>query len=366
MTEGVNKVIVDLDDRSYQVKIGYDIWPECIKSLKKTSIEKEVFIVSDKNVYNLYGRYLKELLCSSGFGIKTFVIEPGEKSKSWEQASSILDKMLSSNLGRKSPVIALGGGVVGDLAGFIAALYRRGVPFIQVPTSLLAQVDSSVGGKVAVNHPLGKNMIGTFYQPTEVWANLTTLESLPEEEWRAGLAEVLKYAIIWDYDFYIFIENNAEAILRKDKRVMPKIIEHCCSIKAQVVNKDEKDEGLRNILNFGHTIGHALEKATMYQRYRHGEAVAVGIMGAFYLAREMKMIDGLEIEKIHNVLNNWGLPTKYPVSLTEEVELSMYYDKKITDKRLVFILPLKIGEVCICKDIPKEALRKALEYISEK
>lgn len=365
MYDGANKVIVDLKDRSYPVQIGYDVWPECIVRLKEKAKEKEVFIVSDSNVYKLYGNHLKELLHNSGFSIKSYVIDTGEKSKSWVEAGNILEKMLSSNLGRKAPVIALGGGVVGDLTGFVAALYRRGVPLIQVPTSLLAQVDSSIGGKVAVNHPLGKNMLGTFYQPSEVWINLSTLNSLPQEEWKAGLAEVLKYAIIWDYDFFVFIENNIQAILEKDKGVIPEIVQRCCSIKASVVSEDEKDEGLRNILNFGHTIGHAIEKATLFQRYRHGEAVAIGIMGALYLAKELNMIMGDEIERIKRVLKQWGLPIKFPAKLIEEVEQAMHFDKKVIDKKLVFVLPNKIGKVSISKDIPKEPINKALAYISE-
>lgn len=361
--DNLQYVEVPLQERNYKIYYGYDILSCCVQKLKELTSEKELFVVSDSNVYTHYGTYFEELLRNSGFTWDLHIISPGEKSKSWQEAETILNEILEKNLSRKSALLALGGGITGDLAGFVAALYKRGMTFIQVPTTLLAQVDSSVGGKVAVNHSLGKNMLGTFYQPSAVWADLSTLKTLPQTEWVAGLAEVLKYAVIKDKAFFCYLEEHADKILDRKAEVVPHIIKRCCQIKAQVVCEDERDEGLRNILNFGHTIGHGLEKTTGFTVYRHGEAVSVGMVGALYLAELLGMIDKESTERVKSLLEKWQLPTDFSASLLEDVILSLSYDKKVLGKQPVFILPLELGTVVIKKDISRKAIKQCLRKL---
>lgn len=366
MRESERTVRVELGERSYSILIGYKIIERCISKLRETCPEKDIFLISDSNVFGIYGAKVIHLLEYNGFRIFQYIMPAGEEAKSWDQAGNILTKMLEANLSRYSCVLALGGGVVGDIAGFTAALYRRGIRFIQIPTTLLAQVDSSVGGKVAVNHALGKNMIGTFYQPQKVWADLDTLQTLPVSEWKAGLAEVVKYGLIWDLDFFEYIENNAEKVLQRSSEVIPFIIERCCQIKAEVVSQDERDEGLRNILNFGHTIGHALESATQYKTYRHGEAVAVGMMGAFRIAQEMGMADEKDAERFKRLLIKLELPFTFPGSIFETTVKNLIHDKKVSEQQLVFILPQKLGKVSIKKGIlPEQAARAMQRLLAE-
>lgn len=358
------RVRVELGLRSYDITIGYDILPRSIRGLKDLKVDRNLLVISDSLVNGFYGAFLEELLKNEGFTPSFHVLTPGEESKSWVNAEIILEKMLKANLGRNAPVLALGGGVIGDLAGFVAALYRRGVPYIQVPTSLLAQVDSSVGGKVAVNHPLGKNMIGTFYQPRAVWAELNTLTSLPREEWYAGLAEVVKYALIRDESFLGFLEENTNSLREGNSSLMPLLIEKCCGIKADIVSGDERDEGLRNTLNFGHTIGHALESATGYSKYRHGEAVAVGMMGAISLAGLLGLVDEQLGKRVERLLRNLNLPVSFPAHLMEGVLTNISYDKKGNEKGLVFILPLAPGRVIIKEGVSKKLVKVALEKVA--
>lgn len=365
-TRQIRTVWVELEKRRYPITIGYNILPQCIAGMKDITSEKEVFLISDENVYERYGSFIEKIFLEQGYQVLPYVILPGEGSKSWEQAGLILEKMLENKLGRKVPVIALGGGVVGDLSGFVAALYRRGVPFVQIPTTLLAQVDSSVGGKVAVNHPLGKNMLGSFYQPQAVWADLAVLDSLPQEEWRAGLAEVLKYALIQDGEFFNLLEKHAAEILAKSPHIVPEIIERCCQIKAEIVSRDEKDEGLRNTLNLGHTFGHALESATGYKKYRHGEAVAIGIVGAMYLAQELGFINEELILKVKKVIMSWGLPISFPEELLDCVLAHLQHDKKVTQNKLVFVLPIALGQVTMQKDLPREKIIAAFKKLTVK
>ncbi|MFY9173995.1 MAG: 3-dehydroquinate synthase [Peptococcia bacterium] len=360
MREEISQVQVQLGERAYQIIIGYDILSTCLTQLQGFSGSGKVMLISDENVYALYGHKLESYLSQAGYQVCRFVVLPGEETKSWEQAGIILEEMLDQNLERQTPLLALGGGVVGDLAGFVAALYRRGMPLFQLPTTLLAQVDSSIGGKVAVNHPKGKNMFGTFYQPAGVWADLTSLSSLDDQEWAAGLAEVAKYAVIRDQDFFNYLEQYSGGIFNKDRRYLPTVIEKCCQIKADIVSRDERDEGLRNILNFGHTYGHALESATNYQEYRHGEAVAIGMAAVLELAFLLKLISIEERDRVISLLESWHLPTCFAGNLLDEVLNNLSYDKKVQGRKITFILPLKIGEVQMRSDIPQDLLRLAL------
>lgn len=365
MEEIVREIKVELGERSYSIFLGYNILSRCVTGLQEFSPEKEAFIVSDTRVYGYYGKLLEGILREEGYGTVTYQIEPGEGSKSWDNAEKILDDMLEKNFSRRIPLLALGGGVVGDLAGFAAALYRRGMPFIQVPTTLLAQVDSSVGGKVAVNHVRGKNMLGTFYQPRAVWADLTTLATLELSEWRAGLAEVLKYALLWDADFFIYLREHAEEIITKKSVVLLPMIERCLQIKAEIVQRDERDEGLRNILNLGHTFGHALEKATNFQKYRHGEAVAVGLAAAFRLAKTLRMVGETEVQEVEKLLFDWGLPVRFPARLLADVLEFLRFDKKVEKGVLNFILPVGLGKVVVKKNISQDIVEMVLKELAE-
>lgn len=360
----LRQVTVNLGTRSYNISLGYNILGGCIPELKKITSARKVLIISDKNVYGFYGSYLQGLLKDAGYEIACDIIKPGEDSKSWDQAGRILEHMLNMKMNRGCPVLALGGGVVGDLSGFVAGLYMRGVPLIQIPTSLLALVDSSIGGKVAVNHPLGKNLYGIFYQPAAVWSDLATLKTIPKGEWQSGLAEIVKYGVIWDEEFFCYLEKNSTSLMQGDRDTVLYVVEHCCRIKAQIVNQDERDEGMRNILNFGHTIGHALESATMYAVYRHGEAVAIGMAGAMILARNLKLITENTLLRVLNILTEWGLPVTFPANLTDKVVDNLYYDKKASDG-LLFILPEAIGRVRLEKGFSQKDIRKALQEITE-
>lgn len=360
MQNTIRTIEVALGERSYPIIIGYNHLAQCAAALKEYTSEDTVMLISDSAVHDLYGPGLIGILERMGYRPISYIVSPGEESKSWEQAGLILERMLAQNLGRRTPVLALGGGVVGDLAGFVASLYRRGVPFIQIPTTLLAQVDSSVGGKVAVNHPLGKNMLGSFYQPVAVWADLSALDSLPEKEWLAGLAEVIKYAVIKDETFLRFLEDHSQEILMRNHQIIPEIIQRCCQIKAEIVSLDERDEGLRNILNFGHTIGHALESATYYKQYRHGDAVAIGMIGALELACYLGDLDRDSADRVKRLILSWGLPVSFPAHLLEDILELLIHDKKVAGRELTFVLPTALGQVMLKKGISREIVRKAM------
>ena len=273
-------VPVNLNEKSYNIYIGHNLETTIIDFFKAQKYSQKALIITDTNIAPLYADSVKDLLTKAGFNAKIAIIPAGEQSKSLSVAETLYTQAIEHGLDRKSPIIALGGGVVGDLAGFIAATFMRGVPFIQMPTSLLAQVDSSVGGKVAVNHALGKNLIGAFYQPQAVFMDLEMMKTLPTREISTGLGEVIKYGFIYDHDFYTYLTEHQQEILQLKPEALIHIIARSCEIKADVVSKDECEAGLRAILNFGHTLGHAIEKETNYAIYNHGEAVAIGMVGA--------------------------------------------------------------------------------------
>ncbi|MFS8501508.1 MAG: 3-dehydroquinate synthase, partial [Caldicoprobacter sp.] len=268
-------ITVDLKERTYPIHIAPEGWEALPHAIERFVSGKKAMVVCDENTH-MYYEAVKTALESVGCVVYSAVIPPGEASKSFEQAQALYTAALQANLTRSSTIVALGGGVVGDLAGFIAATYMRGIGFIQIPTSLLAQVDSSVGGKVAINHPLAKNVIGAFYQPHMVFINPHTLKTLPPREFSTGMAELIKHAFIADGDFITWLEQNMEALLSREVQALTHALYRSCSIKARVVEHDEKEAGPRMALNFGHTIGHAIESATGYSKYTHGEAVAMG------------------------------------------------------------------------------------------
>lgn len=348
---------VDLGDRSYPIHIGAGILPELGNYLKKLPVEKKALLVTNPTVNRLYGKTAADSLARAGFQVTVAEMGDGEEYKTLATAEKLYDQAFAAELDRKSPVIALGGGVVGDVAGFVAATYMRGVPFVQVPTTLLAQVDSSVGGKVAVNHPRGKNIIGAFYQPHLVLADINTLKTLPAREVRSGLAEVIKYGVIWSAEFFAWLEENVDALLKGEADALVYAVRESCRIKARVVAEDETEQGLRAILNYGHTVGHAVEALTGYTRYTHGEAVGIGMVAAARLAVALGMLTEPGRARIEALVRRAGLPTALPGDLATEGLLEyIYHDKKVTGGRLTFVLPEGIGRVMIEDDLDKDLL----------
>ena len=359
----MRKVSVDLPSNGYDILIGEGLETEAASFLAEGGFSSRALIISDTNVGKLYGDKITELLRRAGKQPSSHLVAAGERSKSLEEAERVYTKAIEAGLDRKSVILALGGGVVGDLAGFIAATYMRGVPFVQIPTSLLAQVDSSVGGKVAVNHRLGKNLIGAFYQPKRVFIDLACLSTLPRRELSTGLGEIVKYGVIYDEALFSYLEEHAEEVLAMQLSAMEHLVVRSCEIKAEVVSQDEREAGLRAILNFGHTMGHAIEKETRYVRYNHGEAVAVGMMGAAYLSREMGLVGDEEVARIRGLLEKFSLPTQAEGCTENGMYAAIFHDKKAVDGKVKWILMEGVGRVKAVSDVPEDAVRKCMRMI---
>jgi 3-dehydroquinate synthase len=359
------RIDVRLGERSYPIMIDHG-WLEKLGPVAKEYIPYDrVLVVSDRQVGALYGDAAVESLRQSGYLAELFTIADGESNKNLATVSTIYDFLTEYNYPRTSAIIALGGGVVGDIAGFAAATYMRGVSYIQVPTSLLAIVDSSVGGKVGVNHPLGKNLIGAFYQPRLVFIDLALLKTLAQEEFRAGFAEVIKYGVIWDASFFAFLLNTVEKIFALDEIALMRVVQTSCSIKAQVVEQDEKETGLRAILNYGHTIGHALEALTNYNMYRHGEAVAIGMLASAKIAQKMDMVSDEDVSRLWQLLVKAGLPCTMPKLDSVDIIERLRKDKKVRLDKVRFVLPEKIGKVTIRDDVSNSLIRDVIEAMRE-
>jgi len=358
----MEKIRVELAERSYDISIGSNILEGIGDNVKLFGLSPKIAIVSNPTVFSLYGEHLSASVKKAGFDLLTVTIPDGEEYKDLLWVEHIYDELLKHKLDRSSALIALGGGVIGDITGFAASTYMRGISCIQVPTTLLAQVDSSVGGKTGVNHKLGKNMIGTFWQPRLVWIDIATLKTLLRKELLAGLAEVIKYGIIYDEKLFEFLEFNRKKILNLDSNALTFIIKRSCEIKANVVSKDERESGLRSILNYGHTIGHAIETVTGYTRFLHGEAVAIGMCLEARLSRMLNLIDKGQVSKIKAVVDSYGLPSEMPADIDmNSILSSMQLDKKAVAGKLKFILPEKIGRVKIQKGITERSLRELFE-----
>ncbi len=341
----MEEIRVELGDRSYDIHIGPDILLDLAGRLKDIRFSS-IALISNPTVFGIYGRDLLNALNKSGLDVSAILIPDGEEYKDLFWAYYIYGELLKRKLDRASAVIALGGGVIGDISGFVASTYMRGISFIQVPTTLLAQVDSSVGGKTGVNHPLGKNMIGAFYQPRLVWTDVNTLRTLPRREFLAGMAEVIKYGVIWDEGLFRFLEDNRERILNLEKDALARVIKRSCEIKAEVVSKDEREGGLRAILNYGHTVGHAVETATGYTAFLHGEAVAIGMHAAAKLASSLGIMEKKDVARIRSLIDSYELPAIVPPDLDRGSLLSlMRIDKKAVAGEMKFVLPERIGSV---------------------
>ena len=355
------EVPVELGERSYSILIGEGVLGRTGERLRELGVAGRICLVSTPPVYSLYGPAVEESLGAAGFDVVVASIPDGEESKSLRQAEGLYDLALRSGLDRTSTFLALGGGVVGDLAGFAAATYMRGVSFVQVPTTLLSQVDSSVGGKVAVNHPLGKNMIGAFHQPRAVFIDTGTLRTLSERDYLAGIAEIIRYGAALDEDFFAFLEKNMERLLEKDEEVLRRAVATSCAIKARIVAADEREtSGLRSSLNYGHTFAHALEAVTGYGVFRHGEAVAIGMVYAARLAVRIGIFPPEGARRVEDLISAAGLPTSMAGYKPGDIIAAMAQDKKAEGGKLRFVLTEKVGSVNIYNDIPHDILEEVL------
>jgi 3-dehydroquinate synthase len=350
---------VDLDDRSYPIAIGQSLLSNA-SLISRHVVGKRVAIVTNTTVGPLYLDKLVSLLANAGKQVTTVVLPDGEDEKNWSSLMRIFDVLLAEKCDRKTTLVALGGGVIGDMTGFAAATYMRGVPFIQVPTTLLAQVDSSVGGKTGINHPLGKNMIGAFYQPQAVIADTATLNTLPLRELSAGLAEVIKHGAIIDAPFFDWIEANIEKLIARDAAALAYAIQRSCEIKADVVRQDEREGGLRAILNFGHTFGHAIEAGLGYGKWLHGEAVGCGMVMAADLSHRLGFIDAATKERVRALVAAAGLPIIAPDLGTARWLEWMEVDKKNEGGQIKFILLKPLGTAVIMP-VPQDALLATLD-----
>jgi 3-dehydroquinate synthase len=351
-------VKVELGPRSYEIRIGPGLLDELGRLCRDAQLGPVCLVVSDSHVDLQYGERAERRLADAGFVVHRVVVPAGETSKSPERLLALYGRAVKAGLGRDGFAVALGGGVVGDLAGFFAATYLRGIPFVQVPTSLMAMVDSSVGGKTGINLTAGKNLVGAFHQPAVVLIDVDTLKSLPRREFVSGLAEVVKYGIIRDAALFEKLEREAEQAAKYEWKDWPDTIATCCRIKADVVSQDERESGLRAILNFGHTLGHALEQVTGYSRWLHGEAVAIGMVFAARLSSRVLGAPRDEMDRIERLLARLGLPVRPERCGWNDVRHAMAADKKTRAAQLRFVLARRIGEVVHGCEVGEEALRE--------
>jgi 3-dehydroquinate synthase len=355
-------VRVPLAERTYPIQIGRDLLAQLGRLCAREKLGRRGAVISDENVSALYGKAALRSLAEAGFEAVLVTVPAGETAKSLASVQGCYDQLAEHRLERNSFIVALGGGVVGDLAGFIAATYLRGIPFVQVPTTLLAQVDSSVGGKVGVNLKAGKNLVGAFYQPRAVLCDLTTLDTLPKREFRAGMAEVIKYGIIYDAALFRRLERDLGKVMEGDERTLTNVVSRCCAIKAEVVGQDEREAGLRAILNFGHTIGHALEAISGYGRYLHGEAISIGQVAAAELSTRLLGFSPADAKRVRSLFERVGLPTSVRLTRPQMVRLldAMLLDKKVSAGEIRFVLARRIGQVEHGHKVPNQAVQEVL------
>lgn len=355
-------VPVQLGNRSYQIKIARGLLSKLGGECARLKLGTRCAVITDATVGKKFAKTASDSLRQSGFESSLITVPAGENSKSLKCVQHCYDQLAAQRLERKSFIVALGGGVVGDLAGFVAATYLRGIPFVQIPTTLLAQVDSSVGGKTGVNLRAGKNLVGAFYQPRLVLCDLDTLKTLPEREFRAGLAEVIKYGIIYDAELFARLERDLSKILNRDEKVLAPVIARCCEIKADVVSQDETESGLRAILNFGHTIGHAIENSVGYGKFLHGEAISIGQVAAAKLSNRILALPQRDVERIENLFQQAGLPTRIKLNPAQQIKLfdAMRLDKKVSAGEIKFVLARKIGKVEFGKKVATTSIEQTL------
>ena len=362
----MRKVHVPLDGRSYDILIEKGCLRRLGAECARLGLGSRCAVVTDRHVGPRYAKAATEALKGGGFDPVLVTIPSGETAKSLAVVESCYDALAKHRLERKSFIVALGGGVVGDLAGFVAATYLRGVAFVQAPTTLLAQVDSSVGGKVGVNLKAGKNLVGAFHQPRVVLCDLDMLRTLPAREFRAGLAEVIKYGMIYDATLFARLEKDLPRLLRLDARVLAEVVARCCEIKAEVVGQDETETGLRAILNFGHTIGHAVENSIGYGKFLHGEAISIGQVAAARLSVALAGLAEKDAERLRALLEQAGLPVQLRLNAAQRARLfaAMRLDKKVSSGEVKFVLAERLGKVTWGNKVPEAALNRALDALS--
>ncbi|HEV2693623.1 MAG TPA: 3-dehydroquinate synthase [Verrucomicrobiae bacterium] len=356
-------VQVQLGNRSYGIKVGAGLLPRLGAECAQLKLGRRCAVITDSNVSKKYAAAALKALAASGFEPVLVTVPAGEKSKCMAMVEKCHDQLAGHRLERSSFVVALGGGVVGDLAGFVAATYLRGIPFVQVPTTLLAQVDSSVGGKTGVNLKSGKNLVGAFYQPRLVLCDLDTFKTLPKREYVSGLAEVIKYGVIYDAILFAQLERNLPKLLLRDMATLRDVVARCCEIKADVVGQDETEGGLRAILNFGHTIGHAIENSSGYGKYLHGEAISIGQVAAAKLSHKILGLPSADAVRIEKLFVQSGLPVKIKLSGAQRAKLfaAMKLDKKVSGGEVKFVLAQKIGKVVWGQQVPSTLIGEVLE-----
>lgn len=359
----LSQIQVALGERSYPVYVGRGMTEELARALRDHKVLQQIAIITDRNVARHHLRPLQHHLSRAGFSVTSIVIPPGENQKTLARANTLYTTLLKKRFGRASTILAFGGGVIGDLAGFVAATFQRGVPLVQIPTTLLAQVDSSIGGKVAVNHPLGKNMIGAFYQPVFVWTDMDVLATLPRREVVCGLGEIVKYGVIRDAELFEFLEKNVERVLVLEADAVAFVQSRCSSIKAEITSKDEKETGIRAILNFGHTVGHALEAAGKYRLLKHGEAVLLGMIAESWLALKLAMIADDTYKRILELVKRIPLRARLHGLHPATILKAMAHDKKSVARKKRFMLPIRIGEVISVEDVSEHLIREAVNLV---
>jgi len=358
--------VVETGTQSYPVFVGCGLLDKLGEKMKQAALSGTATVISDENVFSLYGSKVEGILKDAGFAVNSFVVPPGEETKSMDYAIKMYDFLVNHRAERDDIIIALGGGMVGDLAGFVAATFLRGMPWMQVPTSLVAMVDASIGGKVGVNHPEGKNLIGAFYQPNLVLADPQTLTTLPKRELTSGWAEVIKHGMILDEEFVQFMESNVSRLTKLEPELLARAIARSAAIKAQVVSQDEKErEGKRTILNYGHTIAHGLEAATQYKSFLHGEAVAIGMVGAAKLSQRLGLLPSAAVERQQALLQKFDLPTGFSGLDLTEITRAMELDKKVKEKAIRWVLLQDIGKAVIRSDVPQQDVLAILQELTE-
>ncbi|NNH78458.1 3-dehydroquinate synthase [Acinetobacter sp. ANC 5380] len=355
---------VELGDRRYPIFIGSDLNPQSL--LEPYIKAKQVMIVTNTTVAPLYLEHYMTAIEALGKTVATCILPDGEKYKNIEHLNLIFDALLEAGFNRDATVLALGGGVIGDMAGFASACFQRGVYFIQVPTTLLSQVDSSVGGKTGINHPLGKNMIGAFQQPQVVLADMAQLSTLPDRELSAGLAEVIKYALLGDLDFLVWLEENMDGLVGRDSALLAEAVYRSCAHKARIVANDEKEQGERALLNLGHTFGHAIESYLGYGVWLHGEAVATGMVMAADLSQRMGWISAEDLERTKKIIQRAQLPVKCPAIPLDEFLAYMAHDKKVLNGQLRLVLLKSLGQAVITRGFDVELMKQAILANQEK
>ena len=361
-------VHVRLGARSYDIKIGPGLLKQLGRECVRLGLGHRCAIISDRKVAPRFAGVVRKTLMQEGFKPLLITVPAGETAKSLSSVHACYDRLAAHRLERKSFIIALGGGVVGDLAGFVAATYLRGIAFVQVPTTLLAQVDSSVGGKVGVNLKAGKNLVGSFHQPRLVLCDLKTLNTLPVREYRSGLAEVIKYGIIHDADLFARLERDLPRLLNREPKTLATVVARCCEIKADVVGQDETESGVRAILNFGHTIGHALEAISSYGTYLHGEAISPGQIAAAEISARMLGLPAREVDRIRLLFRRAGLPAQLRLSTVQRRKLfeAMRLDKKVSGGEIKFVLARRIGRVEWGQRVPDQLIHEALDAVENR